>query len=89
MALRAFQGPLAVAEGCIFVRIIRTFDHVATAGHIKLAISRTIYFVRKITAIILFVTLKRRVHTLSVRTVERAYENLRIILTIKMDGWKE
>lgn len=71
MALRALQGPLAVAEGCIFVRIIRTLDDVPAAGHVKLAISRAVYFVREITAIILFVTLEGRVHALPVRTVER------------------
>lgn len=76
MALRALQGPLAVAEGCIFVRIIRTLDDVPAAGHVKLAISRAVYFVREITAIILFVTLEGRVHALPVRTVERTWAKI-------------
>lgn len=73
MALRALQGPLAVAEGCIFVRIIRTLDDVPAAGHVKLAISRAVYFVREITTIILFVTLEGRVHALPVRAVKRTW----------------
>lgn len=72
MALRALQGPLAVTEGCIFVRVIRTLDDVAAAGHIELAISRTVNLVGKVAAVVLFVALERPVHALPVRAVERA-----------------
>ena len=74
MSLRAFQRPLAVAEGRVLVRVIGALDHVPAAGHVELAIGRAVYLVRKVAAVVLFVALERPVHALPVGTVERAYE---------------
>lgn len=71
VSLRAFQCPLAIAEGCIFMRVIRTLHDVATARHIILAISRTVQFIGIIAAIVLLVAFERRVDALAVRAVER------------------
>lgn len=74
MTLRPFQRPLAIAERCILVWIIRTLHDVAAARHIILAVSRTVKLVGIITAVILLVALERRVDASAVGAVERTWE---------------
>lgn len=69
--LRPFQRPLAIAEGCILVRVIRALHDVAAARHVILAVSRAVQLVGIIAAVILLVALERRVDALAVRAVER------------------
>lgn len=71
VSLRAFERPLAIAEGCIFMRIIRTLHDIAATRHVILAISRTVQLVGIIAAVVLFVALERRVDALAVRAMER------------------
>lgn len=71
MSLRALQRPFAIAEGCIFMRIIWTLHDVAAACHVILAVTRTVQFVGIIAAVVLFVAFERRVNALAVRAVER------------------
>lgn len=71
MSLRAFERPLAIAEGCIFMRVIRTLHDVAAARHIILTISRTVQLVGIVAAVVLLVAFERRVDALAVRAVER------------------
>lgn len=78
MTLRAFQSPLAIAEGCIFMRVIRALHDVAAARHVILAVSRAVQLVGIIAAVVLLVALERRVDTLAVRAVERTYEEREI-----------
>lgn len=72
--MRTFQRPLAIAEGCVFMRIIRALHDVAAARHVILAVSRAVQLVGIIAAVILLVALERRVDALAVRAVERTYE---------------
>lgn len=69
--MRAFERPLAIAEGRIFMRIIRALDDVAAARHVILTISRTIQLVGIIAAVVLLVALERCIDALAVRAVER------------------
>lgn len=68
--MRAFQRPFTIAEGCIFMRVIRALDDVAAARHIILAVSRTIQFVGIIAAVVLLVAFERSVNALAIRAVE-------------------
>lgn len=71
MSLRAFQRPLAIAEGCIFMRIVWALHDVAAACHVILTIGWAVQFIGIIAAVVLLVALERRVDALAVRTVER------------------
>lgn len=71
MSLRAFERPFAIAERCIFMRVIRTLHDVAAARHVILTISRTVQLVGIVAAVVLLVALERRVDALAVRAVER------------------
>lgn len=71
MSLRAFERPLAIAEGCIFMRVIRALHDVAAARHIILTISRTVQLVGIIAAVVLLVALERRIDAFAVRAMER------------------
>lgn len=84
MSLRAFQSPLAVAQGCIFMREIRTLDNVATARHIIVAVGWTVHFVGLIAAIVLFVALERCVNAFAVRTVERTCGKIVVVIIAKL-----
>jgi len=53
------------------MRVIWTLHDIAAAGHVILAVSRAVQFVGIIAAVILLVTLERRVNALAVRAVER------------------
>lgn len=68
----SFQRPLAVAERCIFMRVIRTLHNIAAAHHVILTVGRTVHFVGIIATVVLLVAFERCVDTLAVRTVERA-----------------
>lgn len=74
MTLRTLQSPFAIAQGHVFVRIIRALDDIAAAGHIELAIGGAIDFVRKIAAVVLFVALECTVDAFSIGAVEGACE---------------
>lgn len=66
MSLWTFQCPLAIAERCIFVWIIRALHGATAARHIILTVSRTVQFVRIITAVVLLVAFERGINTVAV-----------------------
>ena len=72
MTLWSFQSPFTVAQRSIFVRIIWTLNDISAAGHIELAILRTVDFVREITTVVLLVAFKGGVDAFTVRAMERS-----------------
>lgn len=63
MALRPLQGPLARGQWLILVGVVRTLNHITTAGHVVVAVVRTVQLIRPIPAVIFTVTTERCIHT--------------------------
>lgn len=70
MSLRPLQSPFAAGKWCVLLWVVRTLNDIATACHIEVTIGRAVNFIRKVSAVILFIASKSFIYTIAIGTMK-------------------